>query len=47
MENEIIKCMRCQRPLKNKEARELGYGKTCYKKMKVSKQYNLLERKVK
>jgi len=26
-------CNRCGRRLKNIEARQIGYGKTCYKKM--------------
>lgn len=29
-------CLRCGRKLKKPEARELGYGKTCYRKLMVS-----------
>lgn len=35
-------CLRCGRRLKNKEARELGYGVTCYKKMKAEKEMKRL-----
>ena len=29
-------CLRCGRKLKNPEHRKLGYGPSCYKKMKIS-----------
>lgn len=28
-------CLRCGRKLKNSQARELGYGKICYRKLKM------------
>lgn len=28
-------CLRCGRKLKNPQARELGYGKICYRRMKM------------
>ena len=31
-------CLRCGRKLKDKDARKIGYGKTCYKKMQTEKQ---------
>lgn len=30
---EYTHCLRCGRKLKNKEARKLGYGTTCFKKI--------------
>ena len=37
MENEqktkYVYCLRCHRRLKSEESKELGYGKTCIKKM--------------
>ena len=33
-EHEI--CLRCGRKLKNPDARKLGYGAVCYKKMQTS-----------
>lgn len=32
MEKEHLVCIRCGRKLKSAESRELGFGKTCYKK---------------
>lgn len=34
MKNEYQYCLRCGRKLKNPEAKELGYGKICYEKIK-------------
>ena len=34
-------CLRCGRKLKDKEARKLGYGKTCLKKMLTLQQSKL------
>lgn len=31
---EYEKCLRCGRKLKNEEARQIGYGKTCLYKIK-------------
>ena len=33
MLKSIYRCKRCGRVLSNKEAKKLGYGKTCYAKM--------------
>ena len=30
---EIIKCKRCHRKLKDKKAREIGYGRVCSNKI--------------
>lgn len=38
-------CLRCGRKLKSKEQQELGYGKTCYKKIQITKQGSLLNGK--
>ncbi len=35
MENNLYtSCLRCGRPLKNKESRKIGLGSTCQKKLK-------------
>ena len=34
MKKEYNYCLRCGRKLKNPEARQLGYGSICYKKIK-------------
>jgi hypothetical protein len=34
---DIVHCGRCGRRLKNPQAIELGFGKTCYKKMQEFK----------
>ena len=39
---DYSKCIRCGRRLKNDEARERGYGKTCWKKHLSDKQQLLL-----
>ena len=31
----VVKCKRCNRPLKNPESIKLGYGITCAKKEKI------------
>ena len=36
-------CKRCHRELKNATAKELGYGKICYKKVHQSNCPNLFE----
>ena len=41
MKKEYEYCLRCGRKLKNKEAREKGYGIICEKKMKVSNKKRL------
>ena len=33
MEKDFDRCLRCNRKLKNKEARKIGYGKTCFNKL--------------
>jgi len=35
------KCLRCGRVLKRQENKELGYGPSCYKKMKNKKERKL------
>lgn len=35
MKKEYEYCLRCGRKLKNKEARIIGYGTVCERKMKV------------
>lgn len=34
---EYTRCLRCGRKLKTEAARQLGYGATCYQKMKNHK----------
>lgn len=31
-------CLRCGRKLKSKDAREIGYGPKCFKKMKTDRE---------
>ena len=38
MEKLYDRCLRCNRKLKNDEARKIGYGKVCLEKSKKSKQ---------
>lgn len=37
MENnkEYLRCLRCNRKLKNEEAKKMGYGKVCLEKMRT------------
>lgn len=43
MENkEYSRCLRCGRKLKNEEARKIGYGKICLKKVKKDKKIKRL-----
>lgn len=44
MEQLYNRCLRCNRKLKNDEARRLGYGKICFSKMNSYKVINLLEK---
>ena len=37
MKDEFEFCLRCHRKLKNEEARKIGYGKVCLKKVKEQK----------
>ena len=39
---EYDRCLRCNRKLKNPEARKIGYGKICYEKQKQSKKVKKL-----
>lgn len=36
MEKEYDKCLRCGKPLKSLQSRQLGYGKQCYLKTKTT-----------
>lgn len=36
MEKTYDFCLRCHRKLKNEKAKQLGYGKVCYEKSKVT-----------
>ena len=36
--HDYHRCLRCGRVLKTPESRELGYGETCYKKVKLLNQ---------
>ena len=40
-ENEHEYCLRCGRKLKNPEARILGYGVICYKKLKNQRYHKI------
>lgn len=35
------KCQRCGRALKNEASRDVGYGKTCLKKLEAGRQLSL------
>jgi len=37
MTKEYEFCLRCGRRLKNEEHKKLGYGPTCYKKIRLSR----------
>ena len=41
----IVKCRRCKRILKSARARVLGYGSSCFKKVKLVNKKNLLTKK--
>jgi len=38
---EYTYCLRCGRKLKNEEAKKIGYGVVCYKKIQTSKKIRL------
>ncbi len=41
---EVKRCGRCDRRLKNPHAREIGFGKTCYKKIQQAQQSEVDQR---
>ena len=43
MDRLYDRCLRCNRKLKDDEAKRIGYGKICLEKSKTSRVINLLE----
>lgn len=42
-DNEILRCKRCHRKLKDENSKHIGFGKVCYEKWKKLEQNYLFD----